>query len=568
MSSVVARRPLEVLLASLRRWSSIDLRCASEAHFAFAISCTWALLYNATFWEQTLRAMWHPTPGGVAFLLSLFVLAVALQALLLLLMPNPIAMRAAASCLFVVAAASAYFCNEYGAIMNKDMLRNVLETDSAEVAGLINLDLLVEILVLGILPGLLVWRVSLPKIRCIHRARQRIGAIATTMVICVGALFACSASYAVFFREHKPIRYTLLPAAPIASLIAVLSRAGDRPAEQPMLDPAADSHSIGAASRRPLVLFVVIGETARAENFQLGGYGRDTNPNLEHIDDLVYFDQTISCGTSTALSVPCMFSSYDREHFEPKNAAHTTNLLDALVAAGFDVEWRDNNAGCKGVCARVSQISYRDNRADPSCIDSYCYDEVMLTDLPARLRKIKRDTVIVFHQIGSHGPAYAKRYPPELGRFKPACRSNRLHECTAQEVVNAYDNTIAYTDRVLARQIGMLREASQQVDGALLYVSDHGESLGEQSIYLHGMPYTFAPWVQKHVPMLLWASPQYQARVGLRLQCVRARAHRALSHDNLYHTVLGLTEVRNKAYDASLDISASCRDGTLGFEHE
>src|SRR5690606_27656279 len=158
-------------------------------------------------------------------------------------------------------------------------------------------------------------------------------------------------------------------------------------------------------------------------NFQLGGYARETNPELMHLEDLVYFDRTMSCGTSTALSVPCMFSYFSRERFELKDAGHYTNLLDALGEANLDIEWRDNNAGCKGVCARVPRIAY-EGSGDRSCAHSYCYDEAMLADLPARLRQVERDTVIVFHQIGSHGPAYAERYPPDFERFKPACRSN------------------------------------------------------------------------------------------------------------------------------------------------
>lgn len=566
MSAVIGRWPFGMLLTCLRQWWSAGVCCPSETHFAIAVSLIWTSLYNLAFWDRTFDAMWHPTMGGVGFIVSLWVLVLSLQTMLLLFMPNRTSIRAAASVLFVVAATGAYFCNEYGVVMNKDMLRNVLETDAAEVAGLINLDMAASILVLGILPAILVWRIHLPAISWSQRLQRRLKAFGAILIACVTALFACSANYAVFFREHKPIRFTLMPAAPVSSLIGLLSVAGQTHTDAPLLNPAGQSHRTGLVRPRPLVLFVVIGETARAANFQLGGYPRETTPNLMHLDDLVYFDQTLSCGTSTALSVPCMFSSFPREHFELKEAGRYTNLLDALVQANLDVEWRDNNAGCKGVCERVTQITYQEGNS--SCPQSYCYDEVMLADLPARLSRITRDTVIVFHQIGSHGPAYAERYPPNFERFKPACRSNQLHKCTEQEVMNAYDNTIAYTDHVLARQIAILREVSDRMDTALIYASDHGESLGEQGIYLHGMPYSFAPEVQKHVPMLLWTSPQYEERVGLRLQCVRARAHERMSHDNLYHTILGLAEVRNQVYEPSLDILSECRRGAVGFDHE
>ena len=381
------------------------------------------------------------------------------------------------------------------------------------------------------------------------------------------ALFACSANYAVFFREYKPIRYALSPAAPIVSLAGLLSAHERRDPHAPLIDVAGNVQRTEAPERKPLVLFLVVGETARAANFQLGGYTRATNPRLRNVPGVVYFDHATSCGTSTAVSVPCMFSHLPRARFDVDQASRYTNLLDTLVKAEFAVEWRDNNAGCKGVCARVAQVSYP-GAADPaSCPNSYCYDEVMLGDLPARLQTMRQDSVVIFHAIGSHGPAYSERYPPQFELFKPACRSNQLQRCSEQEIVNAYDNSIAYTDYVLSRQIELLHANARHLDGVLIYVSDHGESLGEQGIYLHGMPYSFAPRVQKEVPMLLWASPGYLERTGLRMGCVRARSHEAVSHDNLYHTVLGALAVRDAIYDPALDILSGCR-GAVPQNHE
>jgi lipid A ethanolaminephosphotransferase len=169
---------------------------------------------------------------------------------------------------------------------------------------------------------------------------------------------------------------------------------------------------------------------------------------------------------------------------------------------------------------------------------------------------------VIFHAIGSHGPAYAERYPPQFEVFKPACRSNELQRCSEQEIVNAYDNSIAYTDYVLSRQIELLQANADRFDSVLLYASDHGESLGEQGIYLHGMPYSFAPRVQKEVPMLFWASRGYLQRTGLSMGCMRAHSHDPVGHDNVYHTVLGAMAVRDAVYDPKLDILAPCRAAT------
>ncbi|HEY7642797.1 MAG TPA: phosphoethanolamine--lipid A transferase [Steroidobacteraceae bacterium] len=544
------------------RWAA-RLALPSDVALALVASLVWATLYNLQFWHQAIAAMWRPTPGAALFFVSLFVVVVCLQALLLALVPTRLGMRIAASALFVIGALGSYFGSAYGAVMNQDMMRNVLQTDPAEVGGLINFDLLAHLLLLGVLPAMLVWRIVLPSSTWRIRLRQRLIFIGSALALCAVALFACSSNYAVFFREHKPVRYALSPAAPVVSLAGLLSAQERRGRNAPVIDVAGNVQRTAAAQRKPLVLFLVVGETARAANFQLGGYARATNPRLQGDSGLVYFDHATSCGTSTAISVPCMFSHLPRAHFDVDQADRYTNLLDTLAKADLSVEWRDNNAGCKGVCARTVQVSYRAASDPEHCPNSYCYDEVMLSDLAARLQTLQQDTVVVFHAIGSHGPAYSERYPPQFEVFKPACRSNELQSCTHQEIVNAYDNSIAYTDYVLSRQIELLRASSDRVDGMLIYASDHGESLGEQGIYLHGMPYGFAPRVQKEVPMLLWASAGYLQRTGLSIACMRAHSHDAVSHDNLYHTVLGAMAVHDAVYDPSLDLLAGCRSALL-----
>lgn len=543
------------------RWSA-GIPCSSDVAFAFGVSFIWLLLYNVRFWELAAEAMWHPGIGSLMFMASLFVFAWTVLAFLLLLLPSRGLMRVAASALFVIAALGAYFSSEYGVIMNQEMMRNVLETDGDEVTALMSADLWLHVLLLGVIPAVLVWRVRLPQTNWRRQLVGRAVAIVVALSLAVGGMFANSADYATFFRQHKPVRYTLNPVAQVVSMIALLAGSRDSHAHEPLIDPAGKVERIGAPSAKPLVLFLVIGETARAANFQLGGYARPTNPELAQIPEVTYFSRTTACGTSTAISVPCLFSHLPRSDFKVDEAGRYTNLLDSLASAGFDVQWRDNNSGCKGVCARVRSVDYNPSSDPGLCRDSNCFDEVMLADLPETLRHIQHDTVIVFHQKGSHGPSYSERYPATFERFQPACRSNQLQHCTQQAIANAYDNTIAYTDHVLARQIQLLREAGPQLDSLLIYVSDHGESLGENGIYLHGMPYAFAPAGQKEVPMLMWTSEGYVQRARLRPDCLRTEARLPVSHDFFYHTVLGAAELRNQVYDRNLDLLAGCRVGS------
>jgi lipid A ethanolaminephosphotransferase len=305
---------------------------------------------------------------------------------------------------------------------------------------------------------------------------------------------------------------------------------------------------------------LVVGETARAANFSLNGYPRLTNPRLSAVAGLINFPQAYSCGTDTAESLPCMFSDLGRARFDVNRAARQENLLDVAQRAGFAVLWRENQSGCKGVCLRVPTEILVENKSRPFYEISDTLDEALLRDLPARIKGLDRDGLFVLHMMGSHGPAYYKRYPLRFERFKPACKEAQFSRCSNDEIVNAYDNTIVYTDHVLAELIALLQEQEQQgVATALIYLSDHGESLGESNLYLHGMPYVLAPNVQKHIPMLLWLSPRYQQSFAVDTACVGAKRLQPVSQDNLFHSVLGLLDIETQSYNPKLDIFSGCR---------
>lgn len=536
---------------------STRIRFRSESIFILGVTLLWLVLYNLRFWEATASAMWHPSLGSVLFMGSLFFPVLLAQVLLLLLLPRAV-LRPAACAFFIIAALVAYFSDTFGVFMDKDMLRNVFATDTAEVAGLINAKLLAYFVVLGVAPCVLIMRAELPQIGWRQRLKQRSLLFGGLLAVCVVGLFGFSAAYASFFREHKPVRYLLNPASAVYNLIELGIKETSQRGPATVKEIGGPVTRIAAARHKPLLLFLVIGETARAGNFELGGYGRATNPQLASLGDLFYFNNTTSCGTATETSLPCMFSPMGRKHFAIDTAKRQTNLLDMLARAGLDVEWRDNNSGCKGVCARVKTVLFGSKPGDPLCQGPYCYDEQLLAGLAEKLRDLQQDSVIVFHQIGSHGPAYWQRYPPQFEKFQPACRSTRLDQCSREEVINAYDNTILYTDHNLAQQIQMLRQAADRVDSLLIYVSDHGESLGENGVYLHGMPYALASADQKQVPLMVWMSDGYRQRAGVNAACLRAHTGEALTHDNIFHSVMGAVGVRNAAYQPALDIFSAC----------
>jgi lipid A ethanolaminephosphotransferase len=314
------------------------------------------------------------------------------------------------------------------------------------------------------------------------------------------------------------------------------------------------------APGKPRVLVLVLGETARAANFSLLGYPRNTNPQLAGLD-VVAFGGVSSCGTATEVSVPCMFSPYGRADYDERRIRQSEGLLDVLVHAGYAVKWRDNQSGCKGVC-RGAGVDYRklDATFAPELCDAdECFDEILVKSLDEELATVRGNTVVVLHMMGNHGPAYYRRYPQAFRQFRPDCQTATLRDCDRAEVVNAYDNAILYTDHVLAEMVESLREHSADVDGALLYVSDHGESLGESGLYLHGIPYAIAPDLQTHVPMIAWVSDGFATTAGLARNCMRQAADLPASHDNLFDTVLGLMTVETVAYRPDRDLLHACR---------
>ena len=227
------------------------------------------------------------------------------------------------------------------------------------------------------------------------------------------------------------------------------------------------------------------------------------------------------------------------------------------------MQWIDNNTGCQGVCNRIPYESLANSKDPKYCAKGNCYDEILLDGLQARIDKSfdenKKDKLIVLHLNGNHGPTYHKRYPKEFRKFTPACETNQLINCTQKEVVNAYDNAILYTDYLLAKTLEVLKSNSADYNTSMLYISDHGESLGENNLYLHGLPYLVAPDYQKKVPKLLWLSDGYQQSYGLDKSCLSQKSDEQYSHDNFFHSMLGLLSIQTGVYNSELDIFSSCQ---------
>lgn len=460
--------------------------------------------------------------------------------------------------LLAMSAAGSYFMWTYHVVIDSDMLVNVLQTDRAEALALLNIRMMGFLLLLFILPAAGVAWFPLRLRAPLGQAARNAAAVILWTLSIVVVIVASYQPLASAMRNHKQLRYLLNPLNSVYALGHVASKPWRR--DESVLEAIGSDAKAPAASARPPLLVLVVGETARSANFGLNGYGRDTTPALVR-EGVTSFRNVSSCGTSTAASLPCMFSHLGRERFD-KRPHNYESLLDVLQKAGLAVVWLDNQSGCKGVCDRVPHANTQRTDAD-LCQDGECLDGVLLKDMARTLKALPperraRGTVIVMHQMGSHGPAYFKRSPPPAKKFLPECTSNNLQECKEGEILNAYDNSIAYTDQFLASVIDWLKTQQESFTPALVYLSDHGESLGENNLYLHGLPYAMAPEVQKKVPWITWLAPSFAHDRGLEPECLRRRATAALSHDNYFHSVLGLMRVRTSIYEPRLDAYAGC----------
>jgi lipid A ethanolaminephosphotransferase len=472
-------------------------------------------------------------------------------------------LKPAAMFLLLAAAAGAHFMGAYRVVIDSSMLVNVLQTNPGEAADLFSLRMAATLLLGGLLPAWLVWRTPVDFGRVAPRLGRNLGAALLGLALVVAAVLASFQPLSSTMRNHKQLRYLINPLNSVYALGMVATeplRRNDR-----VLLPLGTDARLGpshAAGNKPPLLLLVVGETARAANFSLNGYARPTNAALAALP-VISWRNAWSCGTNTAASVPCMFSHLGRGGFSDRKANHET-LLDVAQRAGLAVLWIDNQAGCKGVCARVPTVETTALKHPQLCPDGECHDPIMLDGLDARIAALPaerraRGVLLVMHQMGSHGPAYYKRVPAAAKRFLPECSTNNLQDCSSEQLVNAYDNTIAYTDQFLAQAIGWLQQRQASHDTAMLYLSDHGESLGENNLYLHGLPYAIAPDVQKHVPWITWLSPGFAQRQRLDVACLRGRANAEVSHDHLFHSVLGLLDVQTSAWQHTLDAYAGCR---------
>ena len=556
---------------------------ASIEFVMFLTSAFWAITANWGFYTAALKGRDITSMSAISFAVLLFVMILGLH-MLLAVVTNRWTVKPILGLLLIAGASASFYTSAFGIYLDPSMIRNVFRTDIAEARELLSWRFAVHMLLFAGIPLLLLWRVHIVHRPLARAVLVRIGFLLLGLLLAAGSIFASFQQFSSLMRNQKELRYLITPANllwSVGNVIATDAKSAAKPRQAIGLD--AKFGAVAAQRTKPMIVVLVVGETVRGQNWGLNnGYlsnpVRQTTPQLAGLD-VINFSQVKSCGTNTEVSLPCMFAPIGRRDYNEATIRGSESLLHVVNRAGVAVQWRDNQSGCKGVCEGLPTEFVKPVDAPDFCDSDRCLDEGLLVGLDARIKALKirgnasqvgnqppaagvqppATQLLVLHQLGNHGPSYYKRYPKAFSQFVPECRSDDLHRCSIQEITNAYDNAILYTDHILAKLIAQLKSHEIEVDSAVIYVSDHGESLGENGLFLHGIPYAIAPAVQTHVPMVMWASSGLSTATATDMACVKAKGKESIAHDHLFHTLLGLLDVATALYDKNYDVGASCR---------
>lgn len=539
-----------------------QIKPLSLARFNLLLAIWLGLVLNFAFYQKIHQLTPYTNLKADALLAATVLVVIGLYNLVLQWLNWKWNAKILASVLIILGGFSAYFVNSLGVVITPDQIQNMLQTDAREVRDLWSIRLVIWTLVFVIFPLCIVWMLNIQPASFGRQLLHKSLSSLLSAVLILGLLFCFYVDYAAIFREHRDLKGMISPQNSIASTVSYYKKKAPK-ANLPLIPYGEDAHLLQQAQiqKQPKLMVLVVGETARAESFALNGYARNTNPELSKLP-IINFNQVSSCGTATAVSVPCMFSGMTRQNYNEQLASHREGLLDIAQRAGYQVTWIDNNSGCKGACDRVQKYQIPAQLKQRWCdAGGECFDEILVDSLKDYLAHLDKNNskpqLIVLHQMGSHGPAYFKRSKAPYQPFQPTCNTNAIQGCSTEELKNSYDNSIVYTDHVLAEIIETLKQQTQYQTG-FWYLSDHGESTGEHGLYLHGAPYSMAPTQQTHIPMLMWFSDTWQQYNALQLNCLKTQTRQARSHDHLFPSLLSMLDIKTQVIEAKNDMLAQC----------
>ncbi|HIF9309104.1 TPA: phosphoethanolamine transferase [Photobacterium damselae] len=526
----------------------------------FLLALYFAIVLNLPLW-RTFEHIFQTLPAvKIGFIISLPIFLTAALNIIFNLFSWPYITKPFFSILIFFSALVCYAMYQYGAIFDYGMMENIFETNAGEATSYFSLTGVVWVTVLGVLPVILLLKTPIkPYSSALKFVLMKLVSILASLVIIGLVAFFYYKDYSSVGRNNHYLNRVINPAYVYALGKYVDKTYFTEPMKYQEIGTDAKQVVSKTHNGKPTLFVFVLGETARSMNYELNGYPRPTNQYTKK-DGVISFKSVSSCGTATAVSVPCMFSAMNKSDYNREVAYNQDTFIDILHRAGISMLWKENDGGDKGAADRINKIVLDRSSDNPLCDGESCYDMALLNNFDKEVSDMKGNKFITLHIMGSHGPTYYKRYPKDHAFFKPDCQRADIENCTTQEIVNSYDNTILYTDYVIDQLIQKLKGYSKEYNTALFYISDHGESLGEDGLYLHGTPYALAPKYQTTVPMMIWMSKGFEQDRGINPSCLEKEAESGhFSQDNVFHSMLGVMDVQTKVYNPKLDIFKTCR---------
>jgi len=526
----------------------------------FVLAVYYLLVINLPISRELFNILSASQAESIGFIISIPFFFLAAFNFIFQVFNWPIFAKAFFILLLLTSSLVSYSMFNYGIFVDYGMIENVFETNSGEAASYLSSYSILWFVLMGGVPSLLLLFTNLERESWKDFAIWKsIGLLSSLILIAIIAgLFY--KDYASIGRNNSHLKKMIIPTEYVASTAKYINNTYIKepiPYQEIGLD--AQLKPEAKQAEKPTLLVFVLGETARVYNYQYYGYEKETNAHTKPYSP-IFFSDVQSCGTATAVSVPCMFSNMNRSNYDRDKAYNQDNVVDIMNRAGIHSIWREHDGGDKAVAHRIKEMTLVAKDSDPLCNKDVCYDTAMLENFEQDTQDLTENNILFYHISGSHGPTYFERYPDEHKKFVPDCPRSDIENCTKEQVVNTYDNTILYTDFFLSQAIQKLEKLTDKYNVALMYISDHGESLGENGVYLHGMPYSLAPKEQTHVPMIMWMSDGFAEQKGINQTCLRkAGKEQSFSQDNLFDSLLGLMDVQTKEYRENQDIFASCR---------
>ena len=494
--------------------------------FALIISLINLLLYHVPFFSFVANNINYKSFNGTLLIISLvfaMLIANAFVAYLFFFISKYLG-KFLFVLFFLINAVAVYFINTYGVIIDESMISNVFNTNTEESTSFFSIKLIFYVLFLGIAPSVFVLRTNYLK----EPFKPFLKKSSIALVFLLVLVFANASNWLWIDKNSKKLGGLAMPWSYTVNTALFFIHQAQKNKKEIILPNAT------IKNQEKSVVVLVIGESARSQNFSLYGYPKNTNPLLSKVENLHHFNAT-SYATYTTAGVKAILSHENTDDLYEV-------LPNYLNRNNVDVIWRTTNWGEPPI--HIKDYQNRDYLKQ-ICKENCDYDEVLLAGLKEQIENSKSNKVlVVLHTSTSHGPTYNKKYPPNFEVFKPVCNSVELANCSQQELINAYDNTILYTDYLLNRVIEDLLDL-KEYKSAMLFVSDHGESLGEKNLYMHGVPRSIAPKEQYEIPFIVWFSDNEKKEL---------KPYKELNQSNVFHSVLNLLAIESPIYNEELNI--------------